>query len=142
MDGKLAKQFDTVRNAVLQERVVTNLTDELNNIMRNANTAYNEVHPGAVEDIKSFNPASLKAQGIDPVAYMEAKSRSYASETLSMHDKQSMYQDVILGRCNKCLEIGGEYSFGRFLPEDIIEQLHAKLQRNSFACAYPRVRQP
>jgi hypothetical protein len=120
---------------------MTNPTDELNKIMRKANAAYNEAHPGAVEDIKAFNPAALKAQGIDPVAYIEAKSRSYASETLSMHDNQSMYQDVIFSRCNKSLEIGGEYSFGRFLPEDIIEQLHAKLQRNSLACAYPRIPQ-
>lgn len=142
MGDTLAKQFDDVRNAVLQQRVVTNPTDELNKIMRNANAAYNEAHPGAVEDIRAFNPDSLRAQGIDPVTFMEAKSRSFANETLSMHDKQSMYQDVIFARCNKCLEIGGEYSFGRFLPKDIIEQLHAKLQRNGFACAYPRVLQP
>lgn len=147
MNGNLAEEFQKVREAIMREPVLPQPMNggrlDLIAIMRSANAAYNETQPkGAAIDTRKFNPDSLKAQGIDPKAFTEAMAHIYAREVLSQYDNQGPYQEVLLGRCNKSLDISHEYALGHFLPEDVKDALHKKLEKNGFVCAYPRAQQP
>ena len=141
MKGNLAAKFETVRKAIMHEPMLSHAMHDgrqlLVGIMRAANTAHNDMHPESkLEDIRHFNPDTLKAQEIDPKVFMAAMARIFTQETLGYYDNHPPYDTVVVNRCIKALDTSHEYAHGNFLSEEIKDAVRKKLEKNGFARAY------
>lgn len=79
-----------------------------------------------------FNPDNLRKAGIDPKEFRETQAINYAKKTLRLSNNPGApFDDVLRTRLNTCLDESDEWSFGRFLSENLKRLAERKLEINA-----------
>lgn len=85
---------------------------------------------GPINDDQSFfDPDLIRAHGIDPEKWLATYALGFAKKTLAItgYNTHPAHGEVAYVRCHICLNEHGRDAFGPVLPDDIKEQLQAKL---------------